>query len=94
MAPRKRNIKGRFIEHLGYWVPHERKVVQRSVILNKPRIRYWLAMGAGVTPKVHRFLSWIDLLPAPLIKFGSKTLYEKPKTPISVDTFKPFNRPF
>ncbi|CAD8055884.1 unnamed protein product [Paramecium sonneborni] len=94
VAPRKRNIKGRFIEHIGYWVPHERKVVQRSVILNKPRIRYWLAMGAGVTPKVHRFLSWIDLLPAPLIKFGSKTLYEKPKQAISVDTFKPFNKPF
>ncbi|CAD8057118.1 unnamed protein product [Paramecium sonneborni] len=94
VAPRKRNIKGRFIEHVGYWVPHERKVVQRSVILNKPRIRYWLAMGAGVTPKVHRFLSWVDLLPAPLIKFGSKTLYEKPKIPISVDTFKPFNKPF
>ncbi|CAK56514.1 unnamed protein product (macronuclear) [Paramecium tetraurelia] len=94
VAPRKRNVKGRFIEHLGYWVPHERKVVQRSVILNKPRIRYWLAQGAGVTPKIHRFLSWIDLLPPPLIKFGSKTLYEKPKTPISVDTFKPFNRPF
>lgn len=35
-------------------------------------------MGAIPTSKVHRFASWASLLPPPLIKYGSKTLYERP----------------
>lgn len=36
--------KGRFVEHVGYWIPRKTVTVQRSVILNKPRMRYWLAV--------------------------------------------------
>ena len=35
-------------------------------------------MGAQCTPKVQKFLSFVDMLPAPVMKYGSKTLYEKP----------------
>ena len=35
-------------------------------------------MGAQPTPKVQKFLSYVDILPPPVIKFGSKTLYERP----------------
>ncbi len=27
VAPRRANIKGRFIEHIGYWIPFQRKTV-------------------------------------------------------------------
>ena len=40
----KKNIKGKFIEHVGYWIPRRGKTFHRSVILNKERIRYWLAV--------------------------------------------------
>ena len=40
----KKNSKGRIIEHIGYWIPRKTNYVQRAVIFNKPRIRYWLAV--------------------------------------------------
>jgi len=38
------NLRGRFVEHIGYYLPRKGATVQRAVILNKPRIRYWLAV--------------------------------------------------
>lgn len=46
VSSKNKNIKGRIIEHIGYWIPHERRTVHRSIILNKPRILHWLAKGA------------------------------------------------
>lgn len=40
---------------------------------------------------MHKFLSWIDLLPPPLIKYGSKTLYERPKRVTPLSTYKGYN---
>jgi len=72
------NLRGRFIEHIGYWIPRKTKTVQRAYILNKPRILYWLAMGAQPSKAVQRMLSHINYMPAPMIPYGGrKYLYEK-----------------
>lgn len=39
----KKNRKGRFIEHVGNWHPLKRATRDRQIVLNKPRIMYWLA---------------------------------------------------
>jgi ribosomal protein S16 len=74
-----RNPKGRYIERVGTWLQRGAKTVQRSIIMNKPRIRYWLAMGAQPTPRAWRLLSYFDLWPKPLIPYGTATLYPKPE---------------
>lgn len=77
--PQKKNPRGRFLEHVGWWVPRQGIINQREIVVNKERVRYWLAMGAKPSEKVQKFLSYFDLAPKPLIKYGFKTLYEKPE---------------
>jgi len=71
------NLRGRFVEHIGYYLPRKGATVQRAVILNKPRIRYWLAVGAMPSRAVHRILSYIDFMPKIMPPFGFKQMYEK-----------------
>lgn len=71
------NLKGRFIEHVGYYLPRKGATVQRAAIFNKPRIRYWLAMGAQPSRAVHRILSYIDYMPKPRPAYGFNQMYEK-----------------
>lgn len=78
-----KKLKGRFVEHVGYWIPRQTKTVQRAVILNKPRLQYWLAVGAQPSRTVQKMLSFVNLMPKPYIPFGSKYLYEKaPKSTV------------
>jgi small subunit ribosomal protein S16 len=77
----KKGLKGRYIERVGYWMPRRTKTVPRGVVLNKHKIRYWLAVGAqptnGVAKLLHKFgKDFYPKLPVPL---GSKSLYDKPK---------------
>lgn len=65
-------LKGRYLEHVGYWLPKETKAIDRAVILNKNRIRYWLAMGTVPSKRVQLFLSFSNILPAPVTKWGYK----------------------
>lgn len=65
------NLKGRYLEHVGYWQPREGKKVDRHIVLNKNRIRYWLVHGSQVSPKVQHFLSLAEMLPKPMIKYGN-----------------------
>ena len=65
MAPNRKNIKGRFIEHLGYWAPRQGAIVERQITLNMPRIKYWIGNGAVPTPRIQTFLSLWDLMPKP-----------------------------
>lgn len=86
------NLKGKYLEHVGYWQPREGKNAERSIVLNKHRIQYWLAHGVDPSDKVQYFLSLAGMLPAPLIKFGihlfnrlflgRTTLYDKPDKPV------------
>ncbi|KAL4445700.1 hypothetical protein ABPG74_006251 [Tetrahymena malaccensis] len=79
VMPQKKNPRGRFLEHVGWWCPRQGKINQREIVVNKERVRYWIAMGAKPSEKVQKFLSYFDLAPKPLIKYGFKTLYEKPE---------------
>ena len=63
VAPQKSNIFGRYIEHIGFWSPREGVNMKRSVILNMPRMKYWMANGAIPTFKVHKFMSMWGLMP-------------------------------
>lgn len=65
VAPNRKNIKGRFIEHVGYWAPRQGVLVDRQITLNLPRIKYWMGNGAVPTPKVQLFLNHWDLMPRP-----------------------------
>lgn len=70
---------GRYIEHIGYWLPRNKKLYRRQVVLNKHKTRYWLSVGAEPTERAARILSIFDMFPEPLTPWGKATLYEKPK---------------
>lgn len=74
----KKNLKGRYIEHIGYWLPRHGATYKRGVVLNKHKARYWLSVGAEPTPRAARILSMFGFFPAPTTPFGSASLYEKP----------------
>jgi small subunit ribosomal protein S16 len=74
VAPRKRNIRGRFIEHVGYWSPRTGVNLQRQVILNMPRVKYWMSCGAVPTYRIHRFLAMWGVLPKPWY-YKSKNIF-------------------
>lgn len=65
VAPNRKNIKGRFLEHVGYWSPRQGVYMQRQIILNMPRIKHWISCGAVPTFKVQKFLSLWGVLPKP-----------------------------
>jgi len=47
---------GRFLEQLGSYDPILKAEDERRVILKEERIRHWIAQGAQVSDRVHRFL--------------------------------------
>ena len=65
VAAHRKNIKGRFLEHGGYWAPRHGVNVDRQITLNMPRIKYWMGNGAVPTPRVQKCLSHWDVLPKP-----------------------------
>ena len=73
----KKRMKGKGIEILGYWYPKQVSQQQRSVVINKDRIRYWISRGAVFQGKVQQLLSFYNLYNRPWIKFGTKTNYKQ-----------------
>ena len=84
----KKNLKGRYIEHIGYWLPKSKKTYKRGIVINKHKTRYWLAMGAEPTERAARILSMYDMFPKPLTPWGKASLYEKPKKQYFVNHFR------
>lgn len=68
-----KKLKGMVIENLGFWVFKKLDAHKKSLILNRNRARYWLAMGALLSPKMQRFFSAYNLSCAPYIKWGKAT---------------------
>lgn len=77
----KKNHRGRYIEHIGTWMPRNKnKTVARGVLMNMHKMRYWLSVGAEPTDAVVRvFNKYGGIYPKLPIPHGSSTLYEKPK---------------
>lgn len=44
VMPYKKNLKGRFLEHVGWWQPRQGTINSREILINKERVRYWLAV--------------------------------------------------
>lgn len=76
VAPNRKNIKGRILEHVGYWAPRQGSIVQRQITLNLPRIKYWMGCGAIPTPKVQTFLNHWELMPKPFYVESSHSLMQ------------------
>lgn len=56
VQPVNKNIKGRYLEKLGYWLPRQTKTVDRALIINKHRMRYWL--GVRIGKSINYMLGW------------------------------------
>jgi small subunit ribosomal protein S16 len=65
VAGNRKNLKGRFVEHVGYWSPRQGVALQRQIVMNVPRVKYWISCGAVPTDKVQKFLSLWSILPKP-----------------------------
>lgn len=90
MQGEKKNLKGRYIEHIGYWMPRHQRTYRRGMVLNKHKTRYWLGVGAQPTKGVIRVLEKFNFFPRYPVPFGSKSLYEKPKRTYEPRHFKDY----
>ena len=61
------------------WKPRTTKTSQRSYVLNKAKLSYWISVGAKPTRGAEKFLEKFDLWPKRPPPFGTKYLYEKPE---------------
>lgn len=78
------NPNGRIIEKMGFWIPTP-GTNERSIILNRPRLKYWLGVGAEPTKAVIKLMSMADFFPKPPPVHGTSTLYSKPAKELNED---------
>lgn len=78
-----RNARGRLIEHMGFWIPRQCVTVDRAIILNRPRLKYWLAVGAEPSEGVAKVLRYAEFLPKKPPTWGTATLYPKAPKPLN-----------
>ena len=71
------NPGGKIIEKMGFWIPTP-GTNERSIILNRPRLKYWLSVGAEPTQPVLKLMSMADFFPKTPPTHGTATLYPKP----------------
>jgi len=88
VQPACNNPRGRYLEKIGYWLPRKTATVQRSMIVNKHRVQYWLGMGATCTNRTHRILEKFGFVPRTPVPFGSASLYSKPEKEYKMDYYK------
>jgi ribosomal protein S16 len=44
IQPKEKCLKGRIIERVGLYIPRKTKTIDRAIVLNKHKLRYWLAV--------------------------------------------------
>jgi small subunit ribosomal protein S16 len=71
---------GRFIERIGSFDPMLPKDDPKRVVIDVERAKHWLSHGATPSERVARFLSRVDLVPAPVIREQPKQSQPRPKT--------------
>jgi small subunit ribosomal protein S16 len=71
---------GRFIERIGSYDPMLAKDDPKRVVIDVERAKHWLAHGATPSERVARFLSAVNLAPAPAIREQPKQSQPRPKT--------------
>ena len=75
-------------EKLGIWYHREKKTVDRSLVLNKHKIRFWIGNGAQPTNSVYKLLVKANMLPKPPIPFGEKYFYQKDPIKLNMKHFE------
>ena len=65
VAPNRKNLRGRFVEHVGFWSPRHGVTLQRQIVLNVPRIKYWISCGAVPSARIQKICSIWNILPKP-----------------------------
>ena len=84
----KKNLRGKYIEKIGYWMPRRTRTTQRGIVLNKHKARYWLSVGAQPTKGVIRLLNKFDFFPKHPVPFGTDSVYEKPEKIYPLEGFR------
>lgn len=87
---KRRSPDGPIIEKIGYWLPRTTKTVNRSLIINKERLSYWLSVGAQPSDKVHHFLAMLGHLPPKPKPFGSTTCFSTTQHQPLTEKFKSY----
>jgi small subunit ribosomal protein S16 len=90
VQPDKKNLKGHYIEKVGYWMPRKTGTIPRGILLNKHRIRYWLSVGAQPTNGVVRLFNRFgnDFFPKLPTPFGSNSTFERPAKTYAIEGAK------
>lgn len=79
----KTNFRGVALERLAYWFPERHREHERSMILNRPRLKYWFGVGAEPSKSALDFLGKTGFLPKRPPPLGSQSLYERsPSKPL------------
>ena len=71
---------GRFVERVGTYNPMVPKDHPERLTVKEDRVRHWLSNGATPSDRVARFLSGINLVPAPRINEQTKQNLPRAKT--------------
>ena len=73
-------------------MPRRTKTVQRGVVLNKHKVRYWLSVGAQPTNGVAKMLNKYgsDFWPKLPVPLGSASLYERPEKQYKLEGYKDY----
>jgi ribosomal protein S16 len=81
-------LRGRYLEHVGFWMPRHQATYRRQVVINKHKVRYWLGVGAQPTKRVAAILHKYGFWPKPPTPHGSRSVYEKPKKVLTAKHMK------
>jgi small subunit ribosomal protein S16 len=84
----KKNLNGKYIEKVGIWMPRKTRTIQRGIVLNRHKIRYWLSVGAQPTKGVVRLLNKFDMYPKTPVPWGADNCYEKPDKVYHIEHYK------
>ena len=89
----KKNLRGKYIEKIGYWMPRQQKTYKRGIVLNKHKMRYWLSVGAAPTGGGIRLLNKYHFYPNRSTHHGSASVYEKTEKVYSMQGWKMKGKP-
>jgi small subunit ribosomal protein S16 len=52
VQPDKKKFEGKYLELVGKFFPRSVKTYKRGILVNRPRFKYWLSVGATPTKQV------------------------------------------
>jgi len=74
VSDNKKDLKGKFIESLGFYNP---RIFPKEIKLNIERIKYWLSQGVQMSPTVYNILVNKKIISGKKVKATKKHLKEE-----------------